>query len=260
MPGGNGGSETRRSLRLEGSTWPSPLSTCRPAWLRTRTELKAGSRLSVNQILTWAGAALTVLPALGSARSRNEWPSTPAAPDSMRARRRNPRGSGLALLRDGDDRHVRGNPFQREADEVPDLEPGVEPRVRRAEAHGHGRHEARDVLVGQHEDVDLGDHRPYHSASRPFPLLEPRRSGLDGDRCFPAEPRRLAPPPEVADEEPDAECQVQERDGFPESHGQCTCSSAGGTVMVSWLSCWISARSPLTSAQPPRSGVHRARR
>src|SRR3989304_5686681 len=46
MPGGNGGSETRRSLRLEGSTWPSPLSTCRPAWLRTRTELKAGSRLS----------------------------------------------------------------------------------------------------------------------------------------------------------------------------------------------------------------------
>src|SRR3990172_2673391 len=54
--GGNGGSETRRSLRLEGSTWPSPLSTCRPAWLRTRTELKAGSRLSLNQILTFPPA------------------------------------------------------------------------------------------------------------------------------------------------------------------------------------------------------------
>src|SRR5688572_25611105 len=61
-----------------------------------------------------------------------------------------PRASRRALL-DGDDGQVRGRPPQGESYRVSDGRPLVNLRRGGAEAHRHGRHIARDVVVGDED-------------------------------------------------------------------------------------------------------------
>src|SRR6184192_3595394 len=74
---------------LPGSGRVTPWSTRSPRSFTTSRVLKAGSRFWVNQARTWVGAALTVLPTRGSARSKKAWPQAgPATASAQIARRR----------------------------------------------------------------------------------------------------------------------------------------------------------------------------
>src|SRR5688572_19423782 len=105
-----------------------------------------------------------------------------------------PRASRRALL-DSHDGQVRGRPPQGESYRVSDGGPLVNLRGGGAEAHGHGRHVAGDVVVGDHDEVHVRQHRPHDTLALVLALA--RRGGGPCHRELPGEIRRLAGPPEI---------------------------------------------------------------
>src|SRR6267142_7117201 len=119
--------------------------------------------------------------------------------------------------------------------------------------------EARDLVVGQHHDLDLRNHRPHDAPDDPCPLAPDHEDALLALQQAALEARNLSPPGQPAHEQADAHSEVEQEDDAPEPH-QCTCSAGGSATTVSWLSARISASSTLMSDQPGAGppGVQRA--
>src|SRR2546422_3658714 len=152
--------------------------------------------------------------------------------------------------------HVGRRPAHGKSYRVSDLESVVNLGRGGAEAHGHGRHVAGNLLVAQDHQVDVGQDGAHDAPDPPLALAAGRRG--PGLRQLAFEPLRPPSPPEVAPADAQGQGQVDEEHDLPESH-QGTCSSAAGVAAFSWLSSWMSASKRLSSRTGAVSGAHRAR-
>mgnify|MGYP003693786467 CR=1 FL=1 len=82
------------------------------------------------------------------------------------ARRRRAPDQSLPSFRSSVSTRLGRDAAQRGREHVAHLHSVEELPVLRAKAHGHRRHEAADLLVREHDDVDLGDHRPHPPRAR----------------------------------------------------------------------------------------------
>src|SRR5437660_3517500 len=134
--------------------------------------------------------------------------------------------SAASELFDGRDRQVRRHTAERESYRVSRLDRVVDLRRRRTEAHGHRRHVAGDLVVGDHDHAELRQHGAHDAFAVEVARTRRRRPRL-GQLAI--ETRDLPAPPEIAAADTQGEREIDQNDDLPDRH-QWTCSDGGATT------------------------------